>query len=238
MPLRPKLSLSDLDAIALVDAAIRNTGIFKQVGLRLEKMAPDEQAAKNLIAAFHDKRCAPWCTAFLLGCIGHPAGYQTAKDILLSQAGQLSESYAGVAMAQMRGVEAYDDLHQILLSDQNYERSVREGAAYGMAHVAATELPDDFLAAYDLERLSLSIVSWEAAKCEPQDEWLLSVFNGNKPRHNQLFCAIVAYMVSSNSNPCFPGNQIAAAVQTLLKDESLFIPRRRRNQLQTWLEAR
>ena len=78
-----EMPLIEMDAVALVDAAIEDCMTFKKVGLRLEGMEPNEQASRNLIAAYDRQRCEPWLTAFLLGCVGHPAGYNIAKDILL-----------------------------------------------------------------------------------------------------------------------------------------------------------
>ena len=230
-----ELALTALDAVELVDAAIEDLLSFKKVGLRLEGMQPDEQAAKNLIAAFNRQRCEPWLAAFLLGCIGHSAGYQTVKDILLSNARSSSESYAGVAMAKIHGVRAYEDLRQILFGD--HSRKVCNGAAYGMVETASTRLLNDLLTAFSEGRLSRRDVSGHAANCNPDDEWLLDLVRSSDPNQHKLASAIIEIMVSPNFTHRRPGKSVAEAINARMCDGSLSMNSHRRATLVAWINA-
>ena len=228
-------SLAEMDAVALVDAAIEDRTRFKKIGMELDAMQPDEHAAQKLIAAFRRHRCEAWLTAYLLGCVGHRVGYETAKSILLSNAGSSSESYAGVAMAKMLGVAAYDDLREIVFGD--HHRKIRQGAAYGMADTSSSRLLDDLLAALDEQRLSRKDVSWHAARCNPTDDWLLDLISSNSVQHQKLACATIELMVSPNSTHRTPGHLVASSVQKLLNDQSFSINPKRRDNLLEWINA-
>ena len=224
-----EIPLIEMDAVALVDAAIEDCMTFKEVGRRLEGMEPNEQASRHLIAAYDRQCCEPWLIAFLLGCVGHPAGYNTAKDILLSNARGSRESYAGVAMARILGIAAYGDLRQILFG--GYPQRIRKGAAYGMVATGSSQLLDDLVTAFNEARLPRYDVSWRAATCNPTDEWLLDLIGSNDPQHRQLACAIVELMVATNFNGRCPGKPVADAIHALINDESLSMNPRHRDHL-------
>ena len=121
----------------LVTIVVAQHMFFKIVGAELQRRAPNESAACELVAAFLSGQAPPWMTAYLLGCIGAEAGYGTVRKILLSAPRQLAESYAGPALAQIRGERAFDDL-RMLLQDAPKQVS-REGAAYGLARLASLD---------------------------------------------------------------------------------------------------
>jgi len=120
-------------ALSIVNEVLANQASFKPAARDLEKLAPDSPATHALIDAFRDGRAPAWMVAHLLGCIGHDEGCPVVREILVSAPGSLAESYAGVALAKMRGNRAIDDL-TTLLTEAPHKAS-REGAAYGLQHL-------------------------------------------------------------------------------------------------------
>src|SRR5258706_5203417 len=116
-----------MNAVQLVHQAIDDDRVFKKVALELKRLQPDRDAAVRLIEGYRSDKAEPWMTACLLGCNGHEAGCDTVREILLSHSGQLSESYAGVSMAEIRGMHAYNDLRTIMFDAE--QPKVRRGAA-------------------------------------------------------------------------------------------------------------
>lgn len=111
---------------------------MKVVGQELGGREPDEAAALRLVAAYEAHEAEPWLTAFLLGCVGHEVGYQTVRDILMAGPRKLAESYAGPALAKIRGPRAQDDLVE-LTNGAAPTRRGREGAGYGLAHLGTED---------------------------------------------------------------------------------------------------
>ena len=111
---------------------------FKTAGLVFEEREPDDESARDLIAAYREGRSPPWMTAYLLGCLRAPSAYETVKQILTTAPRLLAESYAGVAMARIRGAGAEADLREIMFDGS--ELRVREGAAYGLSKLDRVEL--------------------------------------------------------------------------------------------------
>jgi len=124
-------SATELVTIAIVDRAQ-----LRDIAAELERRSPDGPAARHLVAAFRDGKAPPRLTAHLLGCIADEAGYDTVRSILLSTPG-IVETYAGPALARIRGVAAFEDLRTLLLEAP--ELLSREGAAGGLAHLASRD---------------------------------------------------------------------------------------------------
>lgn len=114
----------------LVQLAVEPTGNFKRVGKELGDREPCEEAARYLCAAYRQDRVPAWLAAYLLGQIGHRAGYATARAILEAGLGALSEGYTGCALARIAPQQAETDLAQLLHSGSN--KAVRSGAASGL----------------------------------------------------------------------------------------------------------
>ena len=122
--------LASSKALSIVNKAITNHAYFKLAAVDLEKLSPDPGATHALIEAFRDGRAPAWMVAHLLGCSGHDDGYLVAREILVSAPGGLAESYAGVALAKIRGGRALEDLVSLLTEAPS--KVSREGAAYGL----------------------------------------------------------------------------------------------------------
>ena len=124
-------------AEGLVDLVLESHLLFKFVGAELDQRPPSEAAAQKLVDAYQSGNAEPWFTAHLLGCVGHEVGYDTVRAILLAAPRLLAESYAGPALAKIRGREAHDELVRFTM--QSPARRSREGAAYGLAHLGTGE---------------------------------------------------------------------------------------------------
>ena len=130
-------TLARMDAPDLVRAAIRDHVSFKFAVAELKKRPPSKAAAEAVIEGYRRGDAPPWLVAVLLGDCRDKIGYATAREILLSAPRQLAESYAGVALAQIGGPEALEDLKTLMFSAP--DQHSREGAAYGLE---ALGLPD------------------------------------------------------------------------------------------------
>ena len=62
-------------------------------------------AEPAIVAAYRDGSAPPWLAAALLGQTRSARGYDVLSAILYEAPRLLAESYAGVAMAKVRGVE-------------------------------------------------------------------------------------------------------------------------------------
>lgn len=224
-----------MSAVNLVDAAIEDRRSFKKIGTELDSMPPDHEATQRLISAHHERRCEPWLSAYLLGCIGHRGGYATAKSILLSNAGSSSESYAAVAMAKILGEAAYEDLRQVLFSD--HPLKVRRGAASGMATTSSPRRLDDFFAAVIDGLLTRNMAAWYIADCNPGDDWLLRLLRTSDVAQQKLGSAIIELMVAHNSNRRVPGTEVAECIRELLDNESFSMNPKRRKNLRHWVDS-
>jgi hypothetical protein len=130
------LTTAEVDAIPSVDlvrAAVREHSDFKVVSAALIRRPADPMAAELLVAEFARGEAPAWLTAHLLGQLRADVGYETVRGILLAAPGYLAESYAGPALARIRGENATPDLVHIL-NIAPKARS-REGAAYGLGVV-------------------------------------------------------------------------------------------------------
>src|SRR5437867_2218820 len=77
-----------MSALALIETVIEDRTSFKKVGPQLESLPPDQQAVDRLVAAYRDGRIPGWLAVYLLGCVGHVAGYETGMSILFSNEGE------------------------------------------------------------------------------------------------------------------------------------------------------
>jgi hypothetical protein len=222
---------------SLVEAAINYRRSWKQVGADLTDLPPDNTAANSVVLAYREGSCEPWMAAYLLGCIGAPEGYEAAREILVSDCGSLSGSYASVAMAQMRADGAYPDLLEILTVDDN--NRVRNDAVYGMARLSPPQLMNDLRDAHGAGRISRRSASWHIAYCEPSDEWLVSLLNSKEIDDRKLGCAVIDAMVRENTPMRCPGLTVTEPVKLCLEASEHTMTRKRRERLLQWIgEAR
>jgi hypothetical protein len=140
-------NLSGLIPVELVELALeQDSAAFKRVSAELEKREPCPAAAQVLVEAYRDGRAPAFLVAHLLGQLRAPIGYPVAREILLAGMGALTESYAGVAMGRIGGMAAREELLGIVTGGET--RRIREGAAYGLGHIADLSLAEAVLAAF------------------------------------------------------------------------------------------
>lgn len=216
----------------LVTDAVADRRSFKDVGRKLEELPPDAEAAKTVVAAYGNGQAEPWMTAYLLGCIGHEAGYDTTRAILLGGYRQLSESYAGVALALIRGAAAYEDLRSVVFSEA--EGKVRRGAAYGMVKLKPPGIIDDLLDACDQKRLPRTDVAHHLSKCEVPDARLLKLLLGQSERVQRLALGIIASLDYESCQYPMPGREVAAAVLRVFEAGTAKTHRLARKKLLEW----
>lgn len=168
-----------LDGRALVALAIAEHLRFKDVFAELERRPVDDDAADALVAAYRDGSAPPWLTAALLGETRSARGYEVLSTILYDAPRLLAESYAGVAMAKVRGVDAAPDLRRAM--HEAPELRSREGAAYGLSHLARAEDATAILAAARDGRIRVRMVGGAIADCEGITPDLLRWLSGGDP---------------------------------------------------------
>jgi len=225
-----------MNAVELVKSAIEDIRLFKRVGRRLEALPPDEVAAIELVRAYHEGKAEPWMTAYLLGCIAHISGYDTAKAILLAHPGLLAESYAGIALARMAGANAYDDLRSIMLNHDHPK--TRRGAAYGLAHMREPRAIGDFIEGYAKRQLR---PRWEVAshiaKCGPDDSLLIELLHSPDVPLQKLGCAVVDELLFKDHGLTAPGPKVAECVLSLINADALPAGTARLAKLRDWATA-
>jgi hypothetical protein len=221
-----------MSTVALIDAVIEDRTSFKKVGRQLELLPPDPEAVERLVAAYHDGRIPGWLAVYLLGCVGHVAGYETGKSILLSNNGS---GYAGVALVKMDKVRAHDDLRQVVFGDQHPK--VRREAGYGLA-LYGSDAINDFLSAYDKGRLlPLNHVAYNVARCGPTDTMLLGLLRSQDSRKQILAFAIIESMIAENMQSRPPGTEVIAVVRPLLQETDITMTSHRRERLSAWANS-
>jgi hypothetical protein len=209
-----------MNAEELVKSVIENHRLFKRVGRELEALPPDEHAARQLLHAYQEGTVEPWLTAYLLGCIGHTSGYDTAKAILLDHPGLLAESYAGVAMARMAGRDAHDDLRSIMLNHEHPK--TRRGAAYGLAHLREPTAIGDFIEAYTRSQLRpRREVASHIAECRPSDSLLIALLKSPDVSLQKLGLAVVEVLLRKGCGFTSPGPEVAECILSLLNADAL-----------------
>lgn len=222
-----------MSAIDLVDAVIEDRKSFKKAGRELESLPPDPEAVDRLITAYRDGKTPGWLAVYLLGCVGHTNGYETAMSILLSNEGK---SYAGVALAKIDRLRAFPDLRQVILRGQH--QKVRSDAAYGLAAYRSEEAIDVFLKAHDGGRLlPLNQVAYHVAECRPTDATVSRLLRSPNARKQKLAFAVIEWLVADNSQLPQPGREIAALVQDLLHEPGIVMSAQRRERLSAWSSA-
>lgn len=221
--------------LELVQQAVADSRALKRNGLRLRELSPDEESARWLVETYHTSEVEPWRSAFLLGCVRHDMGYDTAKEILLGNFRQSSESYAGEAMYFIRGTRAYEDLRHIMLS--NPDLHARRGAAAGLACFQSPVVVPDFLEAFWQHKLWPGDIDQKVAKCHPSDLQLLPLLRAEEERQQKLVLHIIDHLVASENAQHWPGEEVRSEVARLLQSP-VFRPKRKYMlRLHQWIEG-
>lgn len=123
-------------AEGLVTRALKTRNVLR-VGVALRRLPAVESDSERVSAAFASGALDHWEAAFLLGCIGHDAGYRTACLILNDPRLTYAGSHVGSVVAQLGGLRSTGDLLHFLSSAPTLVG--REDAAWGLAHLASPD---------------------------------------------------------------------------------------------------
>ncbi len=218
--------------IEIVRQALADKGSFKRNARRLKELPPDLDATQWLVLRYQTSQMEAWQAAFLLGCVGHEVGYDTAREILLGNFRQSSECYAGEAMYFIRGTDAYEDLRSIMLGHPQFH--VRQGAACGLACFRSPDVIADLLLAFQEHKLWPKDVARKIAECHPSDEQLLPLLRSEDERAQKLGLHIVDYMMIARRERLGSGNELKQEVARLLETPAFRPKRKYMRQLDQW----
>lgn len=237
--------LRGLDDVALVSHAIANELVFKRVHTELEARPASEAAARQMIDAYRRGEVAPWLTAALLGACRHAEGYDTLREILLAAPGQLAESYAGPAMARVRGEAALDDLLDLIMTAP--KRISREGAAYGLQLFNTPDARVSVLEATRAKQIRRRTGAWILGKMEPDEGLVLELLRspgemGVGLGTEVLWSCIKAVVVGTPEaeQPALamhPSAELRRVVADVLNDTTTRMHPRKREDLRAWVGA-
>ena len=228
----------------LVELALERRMVFKFVGIELGSRAPDAGAARRLVSEYADGDAEPWMTAHLLGCIGHELGYATVVAILESAPGSLAESYAGPAMAKIRGVAAFDDLVRVM--NASPKRRSREGAAYGLLRLQHPPAAAAVLEAASSGQIRYSMGA--ALVDQPLDDADVTPLISGNERERRVAIAYIDRLISSSTHEGRRGTQLEGRLEScrdrwlepvrqLLADPDFRMAPRQRAALSRWASS-
>lgn len=224
-------------AVELVEKAVANHAFFKQVASKLERLPPDAAAANAVVAAFRKGEAPPWLTACLLGCIGHDAGYEVVREILLEAPGQLAESYAGSALVKIAGARAFDDLCGLL--EGAAKLSSRKGAACGLGRLKSERATAVLLRAARAGAIPGHVAAWNLARLPLAPDQILELLHSSDPESLRLGTEIVWAVIrgaDASRLTWLAANQrqLAAAVRLVLTNPTFKMAPRKRRVLTEW----
>ncbi|WP_104985660.1 hypothetical protein [Sorangium cellulosum] len=222
----------------LVAMVLADHGRFKHVAAELERRAPDADAAGALVEAYRAEEAPPWLAAHLLGCIGHEAGYATVREILLNAPGSLAESYAGPALAKIRGERALQDLC-VLLRDAPKQVS-REGAACGLGRLGSPSAATALLEAATAGRIRWHTAAGILAGTPIAPRRLGELLRSGETAQLRLATEIVwVALLDANSGRSTWVHDFAAELRPMIRDvlakPALNMAPRKRAQLEAWV---
>lgn len=224
--------LAELDGPTLVRRAVEEHGNFKESVFELERRPPDEAATDVVLEAYRTGAAPPWLAAVLLGRTRGDRGYEVARAILHDAPGLLAESYAGPAMARIRGEGAAEDLLDAM-ENATQGRS-RAGAAYGLAVLQVEAHVDRILATYREGRLSFVTVAGVLAdfpSAEPRFvEWLVG-----KDHQLEDLALAATFHVSAKAGGRLSG-AFADAIEASLAARRIFVSESRREMFHERIE--
>ena len=230
--------MTSRDAVELVESAISNHGCFKKAAQHLDALPSDPAAVEVLLGAFRIGDAPPWLTAHLLGCIGHKSGYAAAREILFAAPGMLAESYAGVALAKIGGRSALDDLTGIIREAP--KRVSREGAAYGLGHLASRQAVVVLLAACREELIGWDTAGGILATLPITAAEAIALLRSDDPRDVRLGTEVISMRDGARMEepPSWSGHdleQLSRVVQDSLRRSDVRMAPRKRRRLSDWV---
>lgn len=233
--------LARMDAPELVRTAIREQVAFKLVVSELKKRPPSKAAAERVIEAYRQGDAEPWLAALLLGECRDKVGYATAREILLSAPRQLAESYAGVALAQIGGSEALEDLKLLMFSAK--DQHSREGAAYGLEALGSQEAAPAILEAALVGKVKCETGGRILGRKFVDKDRVVRLIQSGGKREVRLATEILDASILSlssglTSEPAkwlaHPSEALLQALDGVLSNPDITMAPRKRNRLREW----
>lgn len=222
--------------IEIVQQAIIDQDRFPEIAGQLREFAPDFEATRWLCQAYRAGQVSAAQTAYLLGCLRHETGYDTALQILQGNFRQSSEVYAGEALFLIGGQNAYHDLRSLMLEHPHI--LVRQGAASGLALFRAADVVPDFLQAFYEGKLWPKDVALHVAGCHPSETQLLSLLQAEDEQAQALGLHIVEPLIAAENLALGPGESVKKEVARLLA-APVFRPKRKHvRSLYLWAAGR
>lgn len=233
-----------LDDVALVSVAVDDDVQFKRVVAELETRPASEAAARRVVEAYRDGEAAPWLTAVLLGTCRHELGYSVAREILLAAPGQLAESYAGPALARIRGEQALEDLSVLMMTAP--KQVSREGAAYGLEALGGTPAKAAILEAGLARQIRWQTAGWILGKMDPDEGLLLDLLASADSVHLGLGTELLWSCsrlrgLPEDEQPALvrqPSAELLRAVEAVLEDINVRMSPLKRDDLRAWAAGR
>ena len=196
-------------SVALVRRAISDRSFWKEAGRQLVLYDPCQDAAQALISSYRSGESCGYVIAYLLGQIRHPAGYETALEILEADEQQLSESYAAAALVRIDSERALVDLMDVLQKTQN--GAVRRGVVAGLGAIGSEAAKKALVGAVSDGLLREKTAAWELTKFDVPEAELGSWLRGD-PRLARLAIEILAERARKRPQPLLPGRAIREVV--------------------------
>jgi hypothetical protein len=145
MSARSSRALAARSSRELLAEVLATHALCKQVGPIFRRRPPDEETASLLVEAFTTGAAPAWLAAYLLGNLRARSAYGVVRGILESRGDAGSESYAGVALAQIGGPDARSDLVRLLREAGHLKGRV--GALNGLGALGDRSVVVDILGA-------------------------------------------------------------------------------------------
>jgi len=222
--------LAKLSSLAIVTRVIAEPSLVKLAGAILESRATHPRAAEALADAYASGRAPPWMTAYLLGCMRASATYPVVRSILVSAPGLLAEAYAGVALVQIAGDAAREDLLELLAGP--YPRACRDGAMHGLAALRDPSLVSTLFALVRQGQIASKTAAHIVAINEPGPEDLIGWLGATQVSDRSIALRIVAAAAKINRERKFEPALVQATRGALGQESDL------PEFLSTWLRQR
>jgi len=235
-------SLAGMDALDLVKAAVSERASFKFVARELEKRPPSKAAAEEIIDAYRRGDAPPWLAALLLGRCRDKVGYTTVREILLSAPRQLAESYAGVALAEIGGDQALDDLKQLMFDAP--DRKSREGAAFGLRALSSSKAASAIFEAVLAGKIRWETGAWILSGKFADENLLLKLLQSGDKYRVRIATEIVCCSILNPTKDLpeemapfvnRPSIELVRALGQVLSDSQMTMAPNKRTRLRDWL---
>jgi hypothetical protein len=205
-------TLQTLSSREIVERVAAHHPLFKEAARVFLEREPDDAAGMALVQAYRGGAAPAWMTAHLLGCLRAECGYDTVREILLAAPGLLAESYAGVAMARIRGFRARGELVALMGSAAHLQS--REGAAYGVEQLRDPALVPAVYEAFRSGRLRKNTAAATIRNLDVSTATVTAWLASTDERDRSLGLEIAFFMEQVTSDPAF-AKTVKAALNTV-----------------------